>query len=176
MSAQAMRRTFVDRMIGAARLNSSVYEEVEADSSAMVQAIAVVAMAAVAAGIGAILEGPTAVLVAIVIGIVGWAAYAFVAYWVGVNWFKGPQTSATWGELLRTLGFANTPRLLLIFAFIPILGWFVYVAVFIWMLFTTVIAIRQALDFGTGEAIGTAVVSWLVFFVISFALRLIFEI
>ncbi len=158
--------SIIDRMIRAARLEPQLYEEVEHDRSATSQALLVVVIGAVAAGIGALSGGIGGLIFGIIAALVGWAVYAFIAYWVGTTIFKGPQTSATWGELLRTLGFANSPRVLLVLTVIPIVGIFVGLAVFIWMLFTTVIAIRQALDFDTGRAIATAVVSLLAQFVI----------
>jgi hypothetical protein len=153
-------------MIGAARLDPAVYEEVEHDESATSQALLVVVLSSVAVGIGSIGAGIDALIYALVGGLVAWVAYACVAYWVGTNWFKGPETSATPGELLRTLGFASSPRVLLILLIVPVLGWLVFFAVFIWTLITTVIAIRQALDFDTGRAIATAAVSLIPLFVI----------
>ncbi len=155
--------SIVDRMIRAARLEPHLYEEVEHDGSATSQALLVVALGAVGGGIGALSGGITGLIFGIIAALVGWVVYAFIAYWVGTNIFKGPHTEATWGQLLRTLGFANSPRVLLALAIIPvsIISGLVVLAVFIWMLFTTVIAIRQALDFNTGRAIATAVVSLL---------------
>ena len=49
--------TFADRFIGAARLSPAIYEEVEADKTATGQAMLVVALASVAAGIGSTGEG-----------------------------------------------------------------------------------------------------------------------
>jgi hypothetical protein len=155
------QKSIIDRMIRAARLEPQLYEEVEHDQSATGQAILVVVLGAIAGGIGALSGGITGLVVGVIASLVGWAVYAFIAYWVGTNIFKGPQTEATWGQLLRTLGFANSPRVLLILVIIPVVGIIVGLAVFIWLLFTTVIAIRQALDFDTWRAIATAVVSLL---------------
>ncbi len=166
-------KSIIDRMIRAARLEPQVYEEVEHDQSATGQALLVVVLGAIAAGIGALSGGIGGLIVGVILALVGWAAYAFVAYWVGTNFFKGPKTEATWGQLLRTLGFASSPRVLLVLGIIPVVGLFIWIAVFIWTLVTTVIAIRQALDFDTGKAIATAVVSWLVFFVISLVITAI---
>jgi len=158
--------SMIDRMIRAARLEPQVYEEVEHDQSATRQAMLVVVLGAIAAGIGALSGGVIGLIVGIVAGLISWAVYAFIAYWVGTNFFKGPHTEATWGELLRTLGFASSPRVLLVLGIIPVVGLLIGLVVFIWMLITTVIAIRQALDFDTGRAIATAVVSWLALFVV----------
>ena len=161
--------SIIDRMIRAARLEPQLYEEVEHDRSATSQALLVVVLGSIAAGIGALSGGIGGLIFGIVAALVGWAVYAFIAYWVGTNIFKGPRTEATWGQLLRTLGFANSPRVLLVLVVIPVVGIIVGLAVFIWTLVTTVIAIRQALDFDTGRAIATAVVSLLAQFVIYFA-------
>ncbi len=155
------QKSIIDRMIRAARLEPQLYEEVEHDQSATGQALLVVVLGSIAGGIGALSGGIGGLIFGIIAALIGWAVYAFIAYWVGTNIFKGPQTEATWGQLLRTLGFANSPRVLLVLAIIPVVGIFVVLAVFIWTLFTTVIAIRQALDFDTWRAIATAVVSLL---------------
>ena len=155
------QQSIIDRMIRAARLDPQLYEEVEHDRSATSQALLVVVLGAIAAGIGALSGGIAGLVVGVVASLVGWVVYAYIAYWVGTNIFKGPHTEATWGQLLRTLGFANSPRILMVLVVIPVVGIFVGLAVFIWLLFTTVIAIRHALDFDTWRAIATAVVSLL---------------
>ncbi len=151
--------SIVDRMIRAARLESQVYEEVEHDQSATGQAMLVVVIGAVAAGIGALSGGISGLIVGVVFALVGWAAYAFTTYLVGAYIFKGPETECTWGELLRTLGFASSPRILLVLGIIPVIGLLIWPVVFVWWVIATVIAIRQALDFDTWRAIATAVVS-----------------
>ena len=45
----------------------------------------------------------------------------------------------------------------------PVLGQVVFFLVWIWLLATTVVALRAALDFGTRRAIGTAVLASLPF-------------
>jgi hypothetical protein len=151
--------SIIDRMIRAAKLEPHVYEEVEHDQSATGQAMLVVVLGVIAAGIGALGGGLGLFLGWAVVALIGWAVYAYVAYWVGTKIFKGPQTEATWGELLRTLGFASSPRVLLILGIIPVVGALIWLPVFVWWVIATVIAIRQALDFDTGRAIVTAVVS-----------------
>ena len=49
--------SFKDRMIGAAKLDIGIYEEVEADKTAMGQAMGVVVLSSLAAGIGTIGRG-----------------------------------------------------------------------------------------------------------------------
>ncbi|MBW8056868.1 MAG: hypothetical protein FVQ86_02450, partial [candidate division NC10 bacterium] len=52
--------SFTDRMIRAAKLDVNLYEEVEADKGAMGQAMGVVVLSSVAAGVGAIAHVGTA--------------------------------------------------------------------------------------------------------------------
>jgi len=147
----------VQRMLGAATLNVDTFEEVEADETATMQAAAVVAMVAVASAIGGVGGGATSIVVAPISQIVGWLIWAGVTYLIGAKIFGG---TATWGELLRTLGFAQSPGLLYVVSILPILGGLVRLVVGLWMLVAGVIAVRQALDFGTGKAIATVVVGW----------------
>lgn len=157
-----------NRMVGAARLDIATYESVERDVSANSQALLVVVLGALASGVGSLgTQGLLGLAGGIVGALVSWVVYAGVAYVVGTKLFATDQTRATFGELLRTLGFAQAPRLLLLLAWIPLLGALIGLAVAIWLLFTTVIAIRQALDFTTGRAIGTALIAWFVMVIIS---------
>jgi hypothetical protein len=147
------RRSFTDRLIGAARLEIDVYEEVEHDTTATTQAAGVVAIVATASAIGGLPHGAQGMINAIVVSIVGWLMWAGITYLIGDKLLGG---TATWGELLRTLGFAQAPGILLMLAVVPNFGWVLLPFVGIWMLFTGVVAVRQALDFGTGRAIATA--------------------
>ena len=151
-------RSIVDRMMGAARFDIATYEEVEADTTATGQAAIVVVLVALASAIGALREGGTYVLIALVGALVGWAVWAGVTYLIGDKLLGG---TATWGELLRTLGFAQAPGILLALGILPLLGSVVRVVVAFWLLAAGIVAIRQALDVGTGKAVITAVLGWL---------------
>jgi hypothetical protein len=153
------RRTWTERMKGAALLDVDTYEEVEADQTATGQAAGVVALVAVAQAIGGAGTGGSGVLAGVVSALVGWLLWAGITYLIGAKLFGG---MATWGELLRTLGFAQTPGVLHVLGLIPILGAIIRVGVAIWVLIAGVIAIRQALDISTGKAIVTAGLGWLV--------------
>ena len=152
------RRGMVDRMIGAARLDVDTYEEVEWDYSATGQAAIVVTIVAIASAIGGAGAGGVGIIGGVLSAVVGWLLWAGIAYLIGDKLFGG---TATWGELLRTIGFAQAPGVLLILAIIPVLGWIVQFVVGIWLLVAGIIAIRQALDFSTGKAILTAIVGWI---------------
>jgi hypothetical protein len=153
------RRSLTDRMIGAALLKVDVYEEVEHDEGATGQAAIVVGLVAVAAAIGAWNYGSRGVVAGLLTAYVAWFLWSGITYLIGDKMFKG---TATWGELLRTIGFAQAPGVLFVFGIIPVLGFIPNIVVPIWLLFTGVVAIRQALDFSTGKAILTALIGWLV--------------
>jgi hypothetical protein len=153
------RHSWTDRMKGAALLHSDTYEEVEADQTATSQAAGVVALVAVAQAIGGAGEGGAGIVAGAISALLGWLLWAGITYLIGAKLLGG---TATWGELLRTLGFAQTPGVLYVLGFIPVLGGIIRFAVAIWVLIAGIIAIRQALDVGTGKAILTAVLGWLV--------------
>jgi hypothetical protein len=154
----------LDRMMRAARLDVNLFEEVEADLSATSQAATVVGIVALCGGlgnaIGVAMGGSVGMAVAAFIGqivfaFIGWIAWSYITYWIGTSMFKG---QATPGELLRTVGFAQTPGVLNILGFIPFLGGIVAFAAGIWALIAGIIAIRQALDVTTGQAVITAII------------------
>ena len=151
-------RSVLDRMKGAALLDVATYEEVEHDQTATGQAAIVVVIVAVCSAIGAVWRGGPSIIMAPVGAILGWLLWSAVTYVIGDKVLGG---TATWGELLRTLGFAQSPGVFMIFGIIPLLGGIVRLAVALWLLVAGVIAIRQALDFSTGKAIVTAILGWL---------------
>ncbi|HEV7590011.1 MAG TPA: YIP1 family protein [Longimicrobium sp.] len=152
-------RSLIERMIGAAMLNPSVYEEVEADRGATGQAAAVVAIVAVCSAIGNMGHGGSGPVGAIILAFISWLLWAGLTYVVGTKLFGG---TADMGEMLRTLGFAQSPGVLAIIGIIPFLGRIAVFLVGIWILVAAVVAIRQALDFDTGKAVATAVIAWVV--------------
>jgi hypothetical protein len=158
-----MAGALVDRMVGAAFLSVDAYEEVEHDADATLQAAGVVAMVAVAGAIGASPLGLLGAGRAAVAHLVGWLVWAGITYLVGDKLLGG---TATWGEMLRTLGFAQAPGILLVLGIIPLLGTPIVFFVGLWMLVAAFIAIRQALDFGNGKTLATVLLGWLAYMVL----------
>lgn len=169
--ADVTRGSLVQRMIGAAMLNVATYEEVEADRTATGQAAGVVAIVAVATAIGAIGEGTGGIIAGLISAFVGWLVWSALTYVVGTRLFGG---TADMGEMLRTIGFAQAPGVLNVLGIIPILGGLVRFVVFLWILAAAVIAIRQALDFSTGKAVGTALIGAIAYIAIMAVLALVF--
>ena len=157
-------QSLTERMIGAAKLQVPTYEEVEHDRGATGQAALIVVLASLAAGIGAIGGGGIGyLLLNAVAALLGWLIWAALIWAIGTKLLPEAQTEADVGQLLRTLGFAATPGLLRILGIIPVIGTLVVFVVSIWMLATTVIAVRQALDYqSTLRAVGVCIVGWLI--------------
>lgn len=153
--------TFAARIMRAAKLDVDLYEEVEADTEATRQAMAVVLLGSLAAGLGAGRANVGGILIGAVAALIGWVVWAYLIYWIGTRLFPEPQTRATHGELLRTVGFASSPGLLRVLGVVPGLREIVFLVAGIWVLVTTVIAVRQALDYrGTLRAVGVCAVGW----------------
>lgn len=163
--------SLTDRMIGAAKLEIKTYEEIERDESALPQAMAVVAMSAVASGVGAAgLGGLRGMIGGVIAALVGWFVWAGIIYLVGTQALPEPQTKADLGQVLRTVGFAASPGILSIFGIIPLFGWLVRLVVFFWQIVATVVAVRQALDYkSTARAVGVCVLG-----VIAYAAMMMF--
>ena len=156
--------SFLDRMLRAAKLDVNLYEEVEADTGAMRQAMGVVVLSSVAAGIGSIATGGLGgILMGTIAALIGWYIWAFLTYYIGTKFLPEPQTRADLGELLRTIGFSSSPGLIRVLGIIPGLGGVVFLVASIWMLVAMVIAVRQALDYeSTLRAVGVCVIGWII--------------
>jgi len=156
--------TFLDRMIRAAKLDIHLYEEVEADKSTMQQAMAVVVLSSVAAGVGSIgAMGLGGIVIGTIGALIGWYLWAYLTYFIGTKFLPEPQTEADLGQLLRTTGFSSSPGLIRILGIIPALSTVVFVAASVWMLVAMVIAVRQALDYsGTWRAVGVCAIGWII--------------
>ena len=158
-----MNSVFVNRIIRACKLDVSLYEEVEADKAATIQAALVVVLSSLAAGVGAISLGASNFLMAPVLSLISWYIWAYLIYFIGAKLFPEPNTKADHGQLLRTIGFSSAPGLIRIFGFTPELMSITFLGAGVWMLVAMVIAVRQALDYqSTWRAIGVVVIGFLV--------------
>jgi hypothetical protein len=160
---------FIKRIIRALKLDPELYEEVEADKGSMGQAMLVVVMVSVAAGIGSIgILGIEGVIVGTILDLIGWFIWALLAYVIGTKLLPEPQTKSDLGELLRVIGFARSPGIFLILLLIPVAGKFIAVVLTIWMFVAMVIAVRQALDYkSTWRAAGVCILGAVIYFVIN---------
>ena len=156
--------SMVDRLIGAARLDARIFEEVEADTSATRQAMTVVVLVALATGIASMgTIGLLGLLAGVVVAVAGWVVWAWIVYFIGTKILPEHETHADWGQLARSLGFAQSPGVLRVFGVVPgVVGGIIFLVVSVWMLVSMVIAVRQALDYtSTLRAIGVVLIGFI---------------
>jgi hypothetical protein len=171
-----MAQTFFYRVRGAALLDAATYEEVEADRTATPQALAIVLLSSLGAGIGiqgARGTGATFAFFALVgvVSLLAWAAFALVTFEIGARILPTSETRVTVDQLLRTLGFAAAPGLIQVFGVFPGATYPVFALAIGWSLVASVIAVRQALDFeSTPRAIAVCALAW----GLSFAIAVVF--
>lgn len=151
----------IDRMLGAAMLRAETYEEVEEDRGALPQALAIVIAVSIVGAVGNVLGSDADVVQGVVLGVtqgvVSWACWALMTWVVGSTILRTATTQADWGQLARGTGFAQTPGLLNVFAFLPVVGGLIPLVVFLWRFAAMVVAVRQCLDYAS---------TWRAFFVI----------
>jgi hypothetical protein len=164
--------SLTERMLGAAKLDATTYEEVEADAAATPQAMLVVVLASVAGGFAALRGmGIGGLLLSALASLIGWYVWAFITYFVGTRVLPGTKTQADVGQLLRTIGFSATPGLIRVIGIVPGLGTLVAFVASLWMLVAMVVAVRQALDYeSTGRAVAVCVIGFALNFAVLFVL------
>jgi len=167
------------RLIGALALDPVTYEEVEADRSATGQAMLVVVLSSVGAGVGAYGLGngsPRTMIFISGVSLLAWAAWALLTYQIGVKLMPEPETRSDVGELLRTIGFAAAPGMLRIFGVVPGAAIPAFAITAIWMLAAMVVGVRQALDYkSTARAVAVCGVGWALALAIAVGLGLVFS-
>jgi hypothetical protein len=163
-------KSLMKRMLGAVKLDSATYEEVENDAAATPQAMLVVILASVAGGLGAMrATGIVGLLLAALASLLGWFVWAFVTFILGTRVLPGAKTQADVGQLLRTIGFSATPGLIRVLGIIRGVDEWVAIVASLWMLAAMVVAVRQALDYeSTGRAITVCSIGFAVNFGVLF--------
>lgn len=154
--------TFGERLLGALKLDANTYEEVEHDTTAFGQAATVVLLASFAQGVNAwSMQGAGGAMASVAGSFLGWFIGAGLVWIIGV---KIMNCTSDYGELLRTLGFATAPGILGALGVLPLgpVAPLLAIAIFVLSVIASVIAVRQALDVGTGKAIVVCIIANLV--------------
>ena len=157
-----MINLFINRIFRAIKIDIDLYEEVEKDKTATVQAGIVVVLSSLAAGMGALQMGVSNFLLAPILSLLSWYVWAYVIYFVGVKLFGGLKTKSNHGELLRTIGFSSAPGLIRVFGITPDLMTVTFIGSAFWMLACMVVAVKSALDYDSlWKSLGVVIVAWL---------------
>ncbi|HEV2529488.1 MAG TPA: YIP1 family protein [Thermomicrobiales bacterium] len=167
-------QSFLNRVIGAARVDRPTYEEVERDPSATVQAAIVVVVVAIAAAIGGAGEGANGLIGGALGAMLGWVVSAGFIFLVGTRLIPSQNVEADIGQVLRTTGFAQVPGILALVGAIPVIGLLAGLVAFVWGIITMVVAIQSALEASVGRAVAIAIIAAILAAVVAFLIALIF--
>ena len=171
-----MIKIFLHRVFRAIKIDADLYEEVEKDKSATVQAGTVVVLSSLAAGVGALQLGAANVVLAPIMSLISWYVWALIIYFVGVKLFPDKNTESNHGELLRTIGFSSAPGIIRVFGVTPDLMTVTYIGSAFWMLACMVVGVRSALDYKSlWRAFGVVVVAWLIQATFLFTFLILFK-
>ena len=164
--------TFGDRVVGAMKLDANAFEDVERDPTAMGQAVGVIVLAAVSAGIGNIYYGGLSGIVSgALMSIIGFMIWSVIVWLVGTKLLPEPTTKADFPETFRVIGFSAAPGLANVITIIPILGWLLMVVIWVWQMAAMVVAVQAVLDYSTvGKAIVVVLIGFVINIIITFLL------
>ena len=154
-------------LIRAALANPVTYEEFDRDPFAAGRGRLIVALAAIAAVIGAANSGFTGALVHLPAFALGWCAFAFTVYSIGTQAFPGQRGKDTFQRLVRGLALATTPALLVVLGVVPTYGPLFVLGAYIWVLLTATTAISAPLELNKDSSIIVATVGCMVLFTVS---------
>ena len=171
-----MFKNLFNRIFRAIKIDVELYEEVERDKSATIQAGLVVVLSSMAAGVGALQLGASNFILAPIFSLISWYVWAYIIYFVGVKLFPEKNTQSDHGELLRTIGFSSAPGLIRIFGVTPDLMAVTFIGSAFWMLACMVVGVRAALDYNSlWRALGVVVVAWIFQAILLFAILILFR-
>lgn len=160
--------SLAERMTGAMKADVKTFQEIEADPTAMGQAVTVILIAGVAAIIGNVWRlGVSGSVVRLLANLIGYGLWTLLVVLIGTKVMPEPTTKADFNEAFRVIGFTAAPGVFSVLAIIPFLGPIISFAVWIWTVVIGVVAVREVLDYSnTGRAIIvcliSAVICWLV--------------
>ena len=161
--------TLASRLLGSASLKVSSYEEIESDRHATWQAVAIVVVSSLGAAVGIGNTSLSGIAALLFFAIATWMIWVFLTLFIGTQLLPGKQTQADFAQLLRTTGFSAAPGILRVLGVVPGIGWILFLAATLWMLFTYVVAVRQALDYtSTGRALAVCLLGWIIHGVVLF--------
>jgi hypothetical protein len=162
--------TFGERVVGAMTLKEAAFEDVERDPTAIGQAVGVIVMAAVSAGIGNIYWGGlTGIVTGMLMSLIGFAIWSVIVWLLGTKVFAEPTTKADFAETFRVIGFSAAPGLASVITIIPILGYLLMLIIWLWQMAAMVIAVKSVLDYSTiGKAVIVVLVGFVINLIISF--------
>jgi hypothetical protein len=170
---------FMRRLIGVLVLDRTTFEEIEADHHAAMQAVVVVILVCLAGGFAARglgVAGVAGFVIGTIVSLGAFVVWAAIVTTLGTIALPEPQTHSDLGELLRVLAFAAAPGMFVALAAMRAVAPVVMIIVMAWTIATTVIGVRQALDYRSlPRAIVVCIAGWVLSFGVVFAVLMIFS-
>jgi len=155
--------TLANRLLGSASLKATSYEEIESDGRANWQAVGVVILSSLGAAVGIGNFSMSGILALLCVALATWMIWVILTVFIGTQLLPGNETRSNFGQVLRTTGFSAAPGIFRALGILPKIGWILFLAATIWMLFTYVVAVRQALDYtSTSRAVAVCLLGWLI--------------
>ncbi|MFP3897665.1 MAG: YIP1 family protein [Anaerolineales bacterium] len=158
----------VQRLMRIARFDETVWEEIEYDESADMEAAAVVVIAAFLSAVGSAIAARGFIgtfILSLLSGVlISWLLWSAVTMFVGTRLF---DAETDFREMARVLGYANAPMALGILNAIPCLGVLIGLIAMVLSLVIGFLATREALDLDTGKTIITIVIGWVIVLVVT---------
>jgi hypothetical protein len=153
----------IDRMVRAAKLDPTLYEEIVNDPTSQAHSIYVVVLFAIAAGFGTFSRGgATAVNICTITTLIAWYVWAFTVYYIGTRFFREPETRVDRKAVMRVMAFACAPGILRLLGLFPSITGIVFIVTSIWVLVAAVVGVKQALNFSsTSRAAGLCILTWI---------------
>ena len=172
-----MAASLVERMTGAMKADVKTFQEIEADPTAIGQAVTVILIAGLAALVGNIWRiGIFGGIMMLIINLCVYALWSLLVVLIGTKVMPEPSTKADFQEGFRVIGFTASPGVFNVLAIIPFLGPLISFVIWIWMVVVAVVAVREVLDYtNTGRAIIVCIIAaaicWIVEWVVLLPLR-----
>lgn len=160
---------FIGRLIRALKLDPLVYSEIKQDRSVLIQSLLLALISSIASGMGNSGGYSEKILFLSLMFFGGWFFWSILIYVLGTKVFPEPETETSLIDIFRVTGFAATPGLLKILAFLPAFTGIILFGATVWMLGCTVVASKQALHYQSmPRAMGITLLSWISYQLILF--------
>lgn len=170
---ESERRSFGERFLGAWLLDGRAFRALRDDPGALAPATAVVLLAGAARGVGAApAEGSLGLIASPIVSLVFWAVGAVLVWGIATRHFG---LGVRYVQVLRTLGFAAAPLLLL--GLCALVGGVLHTAIWAlahgWSLLSLVVAVREALGVSHRRALVVLVLALVVTLALLFTLGVV---
>lgn len=172
--------SFIERVLGAFRLERPIFDEVRRDPSAMMQAAGLIALTGFASGLGnyygestqsftvddrtyevghSFLGAIASGLITIILALIAWVIISLIYRFVATRMLGAVAIGMQWQEVARPIGFASAPSLLALLTPIPLLGGIAALIGTIWAFAAQIVALSETFHFSKWRAFATILVS-----------------